>query len=144
MLRAKSIWFSVCVHFISKMHVFNFSSKFHRAVATVEVGPGGRPPPSRPRPGRRSARTSQRLSRFCSVFFLQVFRRWELQPRRGAGLFWMSNVECRVWSEKRLEPCQKSLQRLSDIAQNALLTSEKIPPNLPKTIADVRQNFSKF
>ena len=28
----------------------------------------------------------------------------------------MSNVECRVWSEKRLEPCQKSLQRLSDIA----------------------------
>ena len=28
----------------------------------------------------------------------------------------MSNVECREWSEKRLEPCQKSLQRLSDIA----------------------------
>ena len=29
---------------------------------------------------------------------------------------WMSNVDCRVWSEKRLEPCRKSLQRLSDIA----------------------------
>ena len=29
----------------------------------------------------------------------------------------MSNVvECREWSETRFEPCQKSLQRLSDIA----------------------------
>ena len=28
----------------------------------------------------------------------------------------MSNVECREWSEKRLEPCQRSLRRLPDIA----------------------------
>ena len=27
-----------------------------------------------------------------------------------------SKVESRMWSEKRLKPCQKSLQRLSDLA----------------------------
>ena len=37
----------------------------------------------------------------------------------------MSNVECRRWSEKRLEPCQKSLQRLSDVALCARKGKEK-------------------